>query len=118
MSDETWPSLFRQLGLFLFERESSTVFVPVGVAPDWFRRMCPAAAGSEAVDLSFQIPFLESFLPEAEDYWAGNDPDRLRSGLCEETDESGNEYCYEVSAIRAAGRRFLLFELRKDAVEI
>ncbi len=118
MNDAVWASLTNQLGFVLFARESETGFVPVGVVPEWFRHLCPAATAGQTIDLASHIPFLESFLPEAQNCWAGEESDRVRSGLCAETDEFGNEYFYEMSALKAGGCQVILFELRKDAAEI
>ncbi|MGB9070206.1 MAG: response regulator [Candidatus Acidiferrales bacterium] len=62
--------------------------------------------------LTDRMPFLENFLPEAEECWnSGADLDgRVESGVWIETIDGGRELALEASAFRLAGRRILLIQ--------
>jgi len=93
-------SLLAALGYAVFERTPSGTLVPAEAAAAW------APAG----DVSNAFPFLEIFLPDAEDFWA-NPAGRtaLYSDFWTQADSDGNER--QFSAIAIAGeRQFLLIE--------
>jgi signal transduction histidine kinase/CheY-like chemotaxis protein/HPt (histidine-containing phosphotransfer) domain-containing protein len=62
--------------------------------------------------LTDRMPFLENFLPEAEECWnsAADLDARVESGLWIETIDGGRELALEASALRLAGRRILLIQ--------
>jgi HPt (histidine-containing phosphotransfer) domain-containing protein len=118
MSDPALVHVLAALGVAVVERKPDGSLDLVGEMPPWFARLFPEQSGSSLPDIQQHIPFLESFLPDAEVFWEEGGKDRLRSGLCTEVGESGAEYHFEVSALCVSGRHFLLFELRKDFGEI
>ncbi len=92
--------LLAALGYAVFERIGAASFQLVEPSPDWL----PPGSLTEA------FPFLEVFLPDAEQFW-GNPGDRqaLNSDFWTQTGASGNELHF--CAIAAAGeRQFLLIE--------
>ncbi len=114
MSDPDLVHILIELGVAVMERNADGTFTMVGRMPAWLARMFPGWAGDSPLAIQQSIPLLGSFLPDAEDFWAGKAEGRLRSGLYAEIDESGGEYHFEVSALCVGERRLLLFELRKD----
>src|ERR1700722_8335930 len=59
-SSEFRMNLLAALGYAVFERASDRSFQLAGPAPDWLSRGC----------LTEVFPFLEVFLPDAEEFWA------------------------------------------------
>ncbi len=114
MSDPDLVQVLIELGIGVMEQQPEGTFRVVGRMPAWLARLLPLSAGDSPIAVQEHIPFLESFLPEAQDFWARKGEGRVRSGLCQEADESGGEYHYEVSALWVRERRILLFELRQD----
>ena len=113
MSEPALEKIPAELGVAILERDKD-VFRPVGDLPAWFSALFPEPGLLSADALRERLPFLEAILPEAEDFWAANGEERFRSGLCAETDPSGKEFHFEISALCACGKHFLLFELRRD----
>ncbi len=114
------PDLIRvliELGVGVMEQHPEGTFTVVGRMPPWLTRLVPDWPGDTPLVIQERLPFLESFLPDAQEFWTEKGEGRLRSGLCAEVDESGGEYHYEVSALCVGERRLLLFELRKDFEE-
>jgi len=117
MTDPALGQVLAELGVAVMEQNRAGTFAPVGEMPAWFYRLFRGWTGNTPLAIQEHLPFLESFLPDAQDFWSGNGEGRLRSGLCAEVDESGNEFHFEVSALCIGGRRLLLFEQRKDFEE-
>jgi signal transduction histidine kinase/DNA-binding NarL/FixJ family response regulator len=64
--------------------------------------------GGGVVRLAERIPFLESFLPDAEDCWNSGTDGRVESGSWIERAPDGREVALEASAFRLAEKRILL----------
>ena len=108
MTPDIFATLLSALGIAAFERQADGGFTPVAPPPDWLRYL--------SKDMTF--PFLGAFLDEGRAFWERAEAGRVSSGLCAETDESGREFHFEVSAVAAEGRQFLVFELATDAEEV
>lgn len=108
MTDEVFAALLSAVGIAAFERRPDRTFAPLAPPPDWF--------GHLSRDMTF--PFLGSFLEEAGGFWDRGQTGRLSSGLCAEVDEHEQEFHFEVSAIVAATRQFLIFERAHDAGQL
>jgi PAS domain S-box-containing protein len=103
--------LFSTLDMLALERLKDGSFRLIGAVPEWFERLYPAAISDpEYLRLTEKLIFLESFLTEAEGFWAANRSGRLKSGSWSETDASGVEHHLEASAICLAERKVLLIE--------
>lgn len=90
-------------------------FVLGGVPPAWFHRLAGGAPEpGEGVDIERLLPFLEAFLPEAEQAWAHEGALPLRSCIFTETTAVGEELHLEATAVVAGSRRFLVVA-RDDA---
>jgi signal transduction histidine kinase/AmiR/NasT family two-component response regulator len=92
--------LLGALGYAVFERTGQGSFELLGPSPDWL----PAGSLTEA------MPFLEVFLPDAEEFWKnpGNRP-ALRSDFWTQTGAGGIELHFSATAL-AGDRQFLLVE--------
>jgi PAS domain S-box-containing protein len=103
--------LFSTLDMLALERLKDGSFRLVGAVPEWFEHLYPAAISDpEYLKLTEKLIFLESFLTEAEEFWAANGSGRLKSGSWSETDAAGVEQHLEASAICLADRKVLLIE--------
>ena len=116
MRSSVMPSLFACLEWLLLERTSSGSFEIVGIMPDWAR---PFLGTQGTVDPVEEFPFLESFMPEAEDIWkrpyAPGTLATRRSGIWIETVRSGLEVRLEAIALKTAGHHEILMVERQGA---
>jgi signal transduction histidine kinase/CheY-like chemotaxis protein len=88
------------LGYVVFERAPDGSFQLSGAAPDWLPSGC----------LTEAFPFLEVFLPDAEEFWASpGDRPVLHSDLWTQNGASGTELHFCAIAI-AGEQQFLLIE--------
>jgi PAS domain S-box-containing protein len=103
--------LFNTLDVLALERLPDGSFSLIGAVPVWFEHLYPAAfSDPEYLRLAETPVFLESFLPEAEEFWIANAAGRLKSGSWSETDDSGVEHNLEASAVCLGNRKVLLIE--------
>jgi signal transduction histidine kinase/ActR/RegA family two-component response regulator len=90
-------NLLAALGYAVFERTGGASFQLLGAAPDWLPPGCVTEA----------FPFLEVFLPDAEEFWADpGDRTTLYSDLWTQNGANGNELHF--SAIAVAGEQNVL----------
>ncbi len=103
--------LINTLDMLALERRPDGSFMLIGAVPAWVERLYPAAVSdTEYLKLTENLIFLESFISEAEGFWAANESGRLKSGSWCETDASGVEHYLEASATCLANRKVLLVE--------
>ena len=92
--------LLGALGYAVFERAGEGSFQLLGSLPDWL----PAGSLTEA------LPFLEVFLPDAEEFWKNpGNRSALRSDYWAQTGAGGIELHFAATAL-AGERQFLLVE--------
>jgi signal transduction histidine kinase/CheY-like chemotaxis protein len=92
--------LLGALGYAVFERTGEDSFQLLGTAPDWL----PAGALTQA------LPFLEVFLPDAEEFWKNpGDRTALPSDFWTQTGAEGIELHFSATALPGE-REFLLVE--------
>src|SRR5262245_8517978 len=84
-----------------FERQEDGTCVPLSAPPAWFTRIVADGV----------FPFLGHILEDANQFWSERSPGRRDFGPCAETDESGKEFHYSVSAITADDKQYLVFQL-------
>ncbi|MEM7260809.1 MAG: ATP-binding protein [Planctomycetota bacterium] len=107
MSPRSMPfdaeALLDGLGWVGFERESDGRFRPIAAGDHLLFRRFPTARESD--DLALVFPFLDAFLPEAEERWASeakrDEPELLISSPWSQRDEAG-----ELVELRAYAGRF------------
>jgi len=96
----------------VFERQRSGEFTLAGRCPDWLRHLVPKEKLSAAsIDLLEHFPFLEAFLPIAEDFWKMGSSERLQSEFWTESDDNGKEYHLQAYAVNLEDEKILLLEL-------
>lgn len=101
MSEQPLGDVFPALGIAAFERTPDGAFLAAAPVPPWFNRLVG--------DVTF--PFLGHILEEAVDFWNEGTAGYRDYGPCAEVDDAGHEYHYKVTAVVAAGRQYLLFQL-------
>ncbi|HND10253.1 MAG TPA: ATP-binding protein [Pseudomonadota bacterium] len=102
--------LFDQI---VIERDGEGRFVTLNPIPDWFRTLVPDMRSFPRI-----FPFVDSFLVDAEEFWAKQTPGRIEAGMVIESDARGQTYAIDVSALWAKGRCFLLLVHRGDYSQI
>ena len=103
--------LFATLDFAVLERIDDGSFTVIGTLPPWFLQFYGEAASlSEGLKPDSHLTFLENFLMDAEEFWAGNHTQPLKSGPWCESDLSGIEYCLEATAVKLESRKILLLE--------
>lgn len=100
MIEQSLASLLPAIDIAAFERTPDGSFTPVAPAPQWFGRLA---------DVTF--PFLGHILEEANQFWGGRAPGIQEWGPCAEVDDAGGEFHYKVTAVTAADKQYLLFQL-------
>jgi signal transduction histidine kinase len=116
MADALLQSVLSRLDLVLIDCSDEAQLQASPPTPMWFDRLGLLARSAEN-PAELRSPFVAHFLVDAREYWgraergeAGLQP-RLRSGICVEQGEDGQDYSYELSALLIDGRRLLLCEL-------
>jgi hypothetical protein len=77
--------------------------------PPWFVRVF-IQAQNEGVTLTSVFPVLDSFLSDADQFWASVGDGRLSSESFMATDSRGEELAIVATAVGTRGRRFLLMQ--------
>lgn len=106
-------SLFAALDIVVMEYLDDGFFRIIGTIPDWFMQFYPdAATERDRLKLESKFSFLENFIIDAEYFWMGKEPGKLKSGLWSEIDTKGMECYFEASATRLKSKKILLIELQ------
>jgi hypothetical protein len=98
------PDLLSALDMVVFVRQPDGSFAAIGRAPGWFQSL--------STDLTF--PFLGTFLETAASFWTEPGDGCLWSGPCEQVDQTGRTFHFEVAAVSAGADRYLVFERRPE----
>jgi signal transduction histidine kinase/DNA-binding NarL/FixJ family response regulator len=108
-SESIASALLESEGYAAFEYLGDGAFQVIGSSSKFCAEIVGEALTSGApVRLTDRMPFLESFLPDAEECWNSNGEGRVDSGSWIERGEGGRELPLEASAFRLAGKRILL----------
>lgn len=112
MTNESLISeLLATLNFVVMEQIDDGSFTAIGTLPPWFLEFYGGAASlREGLRPDTHSTFLENFLIDAEEFWAGNQVQPLKSGPWCESELSGIEYCLEATAVKLASRKILLLE--------
>jgi signal transduction histidine kinase/CheY-like chemotaxis protein/HPt (histidine-containing phosphotransfer) domain-containing protein len=117
MPKETTASSAESIASALLESEGYAAFEYLGDAkfqligpPTRFSVQLLGDGAGPDMRLTDRMPFLESFLPGAEESWNSYPDARAESGAWIETVVGGRELALEASAFRLAGRRILLIQ--------
>ncbi len=108
-SESIANALLESEGYAAFEYLGDGFFQAIGTPSKFCVELVlePAAPGAP-VRLTDRMPFLESFLPDAEECWNSESEGRVDSGSWIERVEDGRELALEASAFRIAGKRIML----------
>jgi signal transduction histidine kinase len=102
-------ALLESEGYAAFEYLGDGHFQIVGTPSRFGSQLLGEGATANApLRLTERMPFLESFLPDAEECWNSSGDGRAESGSWIELLEGGRELALEASAFRLGGKRILL----------
>ncbi len=99
-------SVLAALNIALLERLLDGSLALRGNPPAWLKDF---AAGS-CYDFISVFPFLEAFLPDAEEFWSSSSSGRLESDIWIQTGASGTEHHLQAAAVCAENRNWLSIE--------
>ena len=116
MNDARASEILATLGILTLRRNGDGQFHLEGSRPIWYLRLFSDAEPSGGiVDVTARFPFLESFLPTAENFWTSNSSGLIRSGFWVESYASGKEVPLKADALIVEDVAFLLIEyVRSD----
>ncbi|MCC6390138.1 MAG: HAMP domain-containing histidine kinase [Bryobacterales bacterium] len=101
--------IFSILDIAVLKPKTNGGFTLGAPPPDWF---LPLVAGSlDDASLVSAFPFLDSFLPEARDFWAQPGAGSLHSGTWVQRGASESESAFEATALRTGNGNYLLLEM-------
>src|SRR5271170_7511497 len=102
-------ALLESEGYAAFEYLGDAAFQIIGTPSKFCLEVVgESAASGVPVRLTDRMPFLESFLPDAEECWESGGEGRVDSGSWIERGVDGRELALEASAFRIAGKRIML----------
>ncbi|MDM8551141.1 ATP-binding protein, partial [Desulfobacterales bacterium HSG2] len=114
MNKSDLADIFHILDIAIVERMNDGSFHLIGGIPDCLQFFFPEAATENGeIEPAGNSPFLENFLPDAEEWWDSEDSGGLKSGPWIETDESEDECQLEATAVSCGERKILLIELAR-----
>lgn len=112
MNESLFTELLESLGFLVMERLSDATYKVLGQVPDWFTQVFHQYLLPQFTlvpdDLS---PFIENFLPIAEQFWLECSSEIMKSGPWTETDASGTEHYLELSAVCLSHKNLLLLQI-------
>ncbi|CAN2039043.1 two-component system, sensor histidine kinase [Candidatus Magnetomoraceae bacterium gMMP-15] len=98
------------LGFIVMRRVHENIFQLIADPPDWFVPMFPDAAIKKKINPGKNLPFLENFLIDAEEFWESKSKGQLKSGTWIEVNQSGKENALEAIALSLGKKKFLIIE--------
>ncbi len=107
--------LMAALGKLVLERDDGGKFVRRGCCPDWCSGLgLPAPLGAEPFVVEDVFPFLDSFLPDAEQVWSAGASGPVRSHFWTQASRAGEEMHLEASALRVDARDLLVIDRNEE----
>jgi signal transduction histidine kinase/DNA-binding NarL/FixJ family response regulator len=108
-SESIATALLESEGYAAFEYLGDGAFQIIGTPSKFSLELVDESVSSGApARLTDRMPFLESFLPDAEECWESGGEGRVDSGSWIERGANGRELALEASAFRIAGKRIML----------
>jgi hypothetical protein len=108
MTDPVLPDLVAKMGIAVIERLSNGSFNPIAALPDWLGHAFDAGAHGPTAALATALPFLDEFLPQAEDAWYKRSGPLVSSPFVATI--AGADLLLRATALTRAGRSFLVLE--------
>ncbi len=102
--------LLARMQLAVFEVLPGCAFCPFSSPPEWLRDLLPEIETTPVASLVTRFPFLEAFLPEAQEIWQSSSDERACSDLWSEVKPGGGEVHLCAWAFNLGGRPFLVIE--------
>ncbi len=96
-----------QLGFTLLERNGDGSFSLLSEAPDWFAQIWSGAGSGGSFPMTGVSPFLDNFLPDAEEFWNAVRPGFCESGTWIEQKADGKEIALEARAMHLDRKQVL-----------
>ena len=108
-SESIANALLESEGYAAFEYLGDAAFQTIGTPSKFCRELVgePITSGA-SIRLTDRMPFLESFLPDAEECWESGGEGRVDSGSWIERGANGRELALEAFAFRLVGKRIML----------
>jgi len=108
-------TFLREQGYALFEPVSDGRFALVSEPPQWFRKIWGSkAAKGKPLNIGDASPYLENFLPAAQEFWNSHTEEVCASGTWVERTASREEIPLEAVALRVNGQPVLSLHSPKD----
>ena len=120
MSKPKLEDILCVLNIVVLQKLDDGSFKIIGDAPEWFvSNYRESVKRKKKISPADYYPFLESFLVDAEWFWEKqpSNSNRFRSATWTETDNDGNEYHLEASAVFIKNDKILLIEKLGEAYE-
>lgn len=108
--EEVLPEITRRLNLVLLRRIQGDRFELLEEPPEWFRMIFPSGDQPMQVEVGSSSIFLDGFLTDAEDHWANERPEPLKSGVWHEFDKGDREHYLEATAVYVRSTPVLILE--------
>jgi len=118
MSDQIFHDILAMQGYLVMERLGNGRFRLAGSIPEWFTNIFdPDMTRVGEFSPETMSPFVENFFPLAEQFWREKASKILRSGPWTESDPSGQDYHFEMSALNIGHRKILLLQVLGEEFE-
>ena len=104
------PEIARRLNIVVLKRFKDHRFTLLEEPPEWFHLIFAPGGEPTDVDLASSSLFLDGFLTDAEDHWANERPEPLKSGVWHEFDKFDREHYLEATALFVRSQPVLLLE--------
>ncbi len=118
VDDQLFHELMESMGFVVFERAGRSSFSIKGNVPEWFVTIFgdEPLSNSELAPENLS-PFVENFIPIAEQFWSENKSGMQRSGPWTEPDRLGNDHHLEISAVSLGEKHVLLLQILGQAYQ-
>ncbi|MDD3051915.1 MAG: PAS domain S-box protein [Candidatus Cloacimonetes bacterium] len=102
------------LNVAVFKRISNGKFHAVTSIPEWMTKLNPKFfSEKKEINLRKYSPFLDNFLYDAESFWEKNNSSKISSGSWIETNETGEDFFMEATALNENEENILMIELSR-----
>ena len=107
---EVLPEIARRLNFVILKRVQGDLFELLEEPPEWFRLIFAPGENPNEVRVGSSSLFLDDFMTDAEDHWANERPEPLKSGVWHEFDSGDREHYLEATALYVRSTSVLILE--------